>query len=243
MIHARFWEETCANVWPSSAQMLYDGWLLRFAPGYFTNNNSVWPLYGGDLPLGEKISFCEKEYAARGLICKFRLSQLPGHDAIEAQLVDQGYMQSNPNLVMVRSSTDAPEAQIVELGLDAWLETIYHIHPVDDPTLIIRERRWLKKITLPSRLAVLMRHGAACAYGRSVLQGNILNIEKVWTLPEMRSQGLGTQLIHGLLRRGFEDGAETAFLTVNESNSGARRLYTRLGFVNQYLYRYLVPQE
>lgn len=62
-------------------------------------------------------------------------------------------------------------------------------------------------------------------------------------LPECRGQGIGTQLIQGLLRRGLEDGVDIACLSVNESNGGARRLYERLGFVNQYLYRYLVSDE
>jgi ribosomal protein S18 acetylase RimI-like enzyme len=144
---------------------------------------------------------------------------------------------------MIRASTDAPKVDITELELDEWLDTIYRIHPVDDPDMSDRERRLLRRLALPSRFAVVVRHGKACTYGRSVRQGNTLNIENLWTLPELRRQGLGTQLIQGLLRLGFEDGAEIAFLTVNESNVDARRLYEQLGFVNSYLYRYLVPKE
>ena len=243
MKSVRLWEETCANVWPAFEHILYDGWLLRFTRGYSRNNNSVWPLYDGDMPLERKIAFCERQYTARGLNCGFRLSELPGHEAIEELLTERGYVTDNPNLVMIRDSVDAAEANITELALDEWLETIYRLHPVDDPDICDWERRVLKRLALPCRYAIVMRHGKACAYGRLVRQGNILNIEDLWTLPELRSHGLGTQLIQGLLRLGFEDGAETAYLTVNESNAGARRLYERLGFVNSYLYRYLVPEE
>lgn len=99
------------------------------------------------------------------------------------------------------------------------------------------------KLALLCRFAVVIIEGNAVAYGRSVLQGNVLNIEDLWTLPALRSQGLGTQLIQGLLRFGVEDNADTVYLTVNESNVLAQQLYERLGFANRYLYRYLVPES
>jgi ribosomal protein S18 acetylase RimI-like enzyme len=104
------------------------------------------------------------------------------------------------------------------------------------------ERQVFQRLALPSRFVVVLQNGEACGYGRSVRQGNSLNIEDLWMRPELRSQGLGTQLIHGLLRLGLEDGATTAHLTVNESNADARRLYERLGFRNKYRYRYLIPK-
>jgi ribosomal protein S18 acetylase RimI-like enzyme len=243
MKEVRFWEEVCANVWPAFEYMLYDGWLLRFTRGYSRNSNSVWPLYDGDMLPEPKVTFCEQQYAARGLSCGFRISELPGHNAIEELLTERGYVVSNPNLLMVRTSTVAPEADIIPLELDNWLETAYRLNPVDDPDMSDWERQVLKRLSLPSRFAVVMHDGKASAYGRSVQQGNVLSIEDLWTLPALRNQSLGTHLIQGLLRFGLEDGAEVACLTVNESNVGARRLYERLGFVNRYLYHYLIPKE
>ena len=239
----RLLEEKYANIMPPFEHILYDGWLLRFTRGYATNNNSVWPLYEGDLPLESKIAFCEAQYAARGSSCGFRLSGLPGHKAIEALLTERGYISDNPNLVMARASVDAPEASITELIMDEWLEIAFRINPVDDPHIGDWKRQVLARLALPGRYAAVMRDGEAYAYGRSVRQGDLLCIEDLWTLPEFRSQGLGTQLIHGLLRLGLQDGAETACLAVNESNTGARRLYERLGFVDRYLYYYVIPEE
>jgi hypothetical protein len=172
----RLWEETFANVWPAFEQILYDGWLLRFTPGYSTHNNSVWPLYEGALPLEAKITFCERQYTERGLTCGFRLSELPGHEAIEALLTKRGYMADNPNLVMIRSMADAPEADITELALDEWLEVAYHIHPVDDPKLKEWERQVLSRGALPRRFAIVKRQGQACAYGYSTRQDKVLHL-------------------------------------------------------------------
>jgi ribosomal protein S18 acetylase RimI-like enzyme len=239
----RFWEETNANIWPAFDYLHFDGWLLRITPGYSRNSNSVWPLYDGHLPLEEKIKFCEQRYSNRGIRCGFRLSDIPGHTAIEKTLIELGYASTNPNLVMILSSIKGQGAAITELPLDDWLETIYFIHPTEDPKMKDWEREFLLKISLPSRYVIVMRQGKACGYGRSVLQGNILNIEKLWVHPDHRNQGFGTQLIQGLLLKGNEDGAEIAYLTVNQSNKEAQRLYTRLGFEVRYSYRYLVPRS
>ena len=235
----RFWEELFANIWPSFDHILYDGWLLRFADGFSTNNNSVWPLYTGNLPIDEKIVFCEEQYRERGLTCAFRLAEIPGHDTIASRLTTQGYVEENPNWVMVNPSTVAsPMADITTLALDEWLEIAYQINSVDDPTLKEKVCKVLSRGANPRCFAIVARDEQACAYGYATRQGNILHLRELWVLPELRGQGIGTQLIHGLIRRGREDGADIACLAVNESNTGARRLYARLGFVQRHRYSY-----
>ena len=49
--------------------------------------------------------------------------------------------------------------------------------------------------------------------------------------PRWQGRGLGHKLIRRLLKLAVQHGAETAFLEVRESNSSARALYRRLGFV------------
>lgn len=236
MKSVRFWEELSANMWPSFEHILYDGWLLRFADGFSTHNNSVWPLYQGDLPLEEKVAFCQRQYTERGLTCAFRLSEISGHDAIEQALSKRGYAVENPNLVMIRPSIDTPEAEVTELTLEEWLEVAYRIHPVDDATLQERERKVLSRGALPRHYAIVERAGQACAYGLATQQENTLDFRDLWTLPALRGQGIGTQLIHGLLQIGHANGVEVALIAVNEPNAGARRLYERLGFEARYRY-------
>ena len=223
--------------------MLYDGWLLRFTQGYSLNNNCVWPLYEGQIPLLDKLVFCQAQYAARGSMCGFRLAQLPEHKAIDALLTEHGYSRSNPNLVLTRDSVVAPDVDVVtELAVDEWLETIYRVRP-GDANIKAWQRQVYARTTLPSRFAVVQRRDEVCGYGRSVQQGDTLNLLDLWVLPQYRGQGLGTQLIHGLLQLGRNDGSLTACLTVNEDNEGAQRLYERLGFVYRYLYWYMRPAE
>lgn len=242
MKSVRFWEELGANIMPPFTHLLYDGWLLRFTQGYARNNNCVWPLYAGKLPLADKIAFCEEQYRRRGSTCGFRLAELPEHEAIERMLLERDYGRANPNLVLTRDSVTGPVVDIVEFEMDDWLEVIYNIRP-GDPDNRAWQRQIYQRLALPSRYVVVKQGDVMCGYGRSILQGSLLNLTDLWILPDYRSQGLGTQLIHGLMQLGRRDGAVTTCLSVNEDNDGARRLYKRLGFVIGYLYWYMVPLE
>lgn len=48
--------------------------------------------------------------------------------------------------------------------------------------------------------------------------------------PDVRGQGLGTQLLTALLQIAFRQGYSQVSLAVEAANEGARRLYERLGF-------------
>jgi ribosomal protein S18 acetylase RimI-like enzyme len=60
----------------------------------------------------------------------------------------------------------------------------------------------------------------------------------VFTAPAARNQGLSRALCAELLRRAAAEGAQTAYLQVDSSNSPALAVYRRLGFVDGYHYHY-----
>ena len=55
-------EELSINAWPALQTMLYAGWVLRFAAGYTRRANSINPLYGSTIEVGEKIQACERAF-------------------------------------------------------------------------------------------------------------------------------------------------------------------------------------
>ena len=57
-----------------------------------------------------------------------------------------------------------------------------------------------------------------------------IHVNNVAVLPQYRSHGLGTALLHHVLAEGRRLGAQRATLEVRRSNEAARRLYERLGF-------------
>jgi N-acetylglutamate synthase len=82
MLYRRL-EEVALNAWPALQQMLFDGWLLRFARGYTKRANSINALYDSRLDVATKIAACEHAYTAQGLTPVFRLTPFaspPGLD-------------------------------------------------------------------------------------------------------------------------------------------------------------------
>jgi ribosomal-protein-alanine N-acetyltransferase len=57
-----------------------------------------------------------------------------------------------------------------------------------------------------------------------------IHINNVAVRPALRGSGIGTALMHHVLAEGASLGARRATLEVRASNTGARRLYERLGF-------------
>jgi ribosomal-protein-alanine N-acetyltransferase len=66
-----------------------------------------------------------------------------------------------------------------------------------------------------------------CAFWRVAEQ---LHINNLAVLPELRGQGLGTQLLDAIVAEAEHLGAEMLTLEVRRSNEPARRLYERSGF-------------
>ena len=69
-------EEISLNAFPCLEQILYDGWILRFAEGYTKRANSVNPIYPSFQSLDDKIKRCEQIYWRKNLSCVFRLTSL-----------------------------------------------------------------------------------------------------------------------------------------------------------------------
>jgi len=224
---------------PPTDSMLYDGWLLRFTPGVSRNPNSVWPLYPGSDPIEDRVRFCEQQYADRGLACSFRLTEGDDQDAIADILSQRGYVVHNPNQVLTRTISES-DGDIDSVNMNTWLEILHRIDPEMTDEAIEMKRGPLSRITLPAWYGLLSHEDEPSTYGRAVREGNLFQLAELWTSPTLRNRGLGTRLIHGLLRIGLEAGATTAFMPVSVTNEGAWRLYSRLGFEEAYAFRYMI---
>ncbi len=223
--------------------MLYDGWLLRFNTGTSRNPNAVWPIYAGHDPVEAKVTFCEKQYADRELVCHFRLTDGEACAEIEDVLLSRGYAIDNPNHLLTMETFPTEEPEITEVNLEGWLSTIHDVDPDQHDDAITMKRGPLSRITLPVCYGFVEHEGAPSSYGRAVQQDDLYQLAELWTTPTLRNQGLGTHLIQGLLHIGKRAGARTPFLPVAESNPGARRLYERLGFSRVYGFKYMSPQD
>ena len=80
-------EDLSLNAWPSHQMQVYDGWILRFSYFYTHRTNCVETIGPAQLPLPEKVAYCEEVYEKWRTACVFKISPLTT-PALELYLAD-----------------------------------------------------------------------------------------------------------------------------------------------------------
>lgn len=238
-------EQRGFNAWPAPRNALAGDWLLRSAGGYTKRANSANALQPGATLTPQLLDHIEAHYALQQLPSIFRLSPL-ADGGVDALLQARGYRVVDPSLLMQRATQDhdcqpAADGELrFESQLPArWLEG-YCAASVHPPEHQLPHRRILESIGMRCAYASLQRDGRALAWGLAVLERDAVGLYEVLVHPGHRAQGLGRQLVQGLLQWAALQGATHADLQVAGANARARQLYASLGFAPVYGYHYRV---
>jgi ribosomal protein S18 acetylase RimI-like enzyme len=100
----------------------------------------------------------------------------------------------------------------------------------------------LGRIPAPARFARLEIDGEVAALGAAAVDGEWAGIFGMRTLPDHRRKGLARRVLAALLHETRALGARRAYLQVETDNAPAIGLYSGLGFVPAYGYRYWVVE-
>jgi ribosomal protein S18 acetylase RimI-like enzyme len=239
-------ETTSADAMPALYTRYYDGWLLRFASGYTRRANSIQPVYASSLPCDEKIAFCEQLYQRQHYPVIFKLTEASQPTELDARLASRGY-ELGPTVHIQTLSLAATERRTPVSGSVRLNNTWFHAYT--DMNEVPEQHHatlgeMLKKIVSPTWYALLKdANGQPVAVALAVLNGSLVGIFDVVVAAEQRGRGIGTRLIQDLLAWGKANGAHTAYLQVNGSNTAGLRLYDRLGFRDAYTYWYRVKSK
>ena len=196
-------EELSLNAWPALKQVLYDGWVLRFADGYTRRSNSVNPLYAGSGSLSEKIRFCQGVYRAAGQPTVFKLTAASEPPALADALAAAGYREQARTSVQaaeLKGSCERPggrrqPAALVGPALGAMARGLHPVHRIPPAP---PGHAWRRSCAASSRRPASPpspKAGETCACGMGVLQGPWLGLFDIVTRPDRRRQGFGRQLV------------------------------------------------
>lgn len=236
---ARRLEELSLNSSSPPGQLVYDGWLVRLAPGKAKRARSVNAVYASSLPLAEKIGYCERLYAARGLPALFRLTPFSQPAALDGELESRGYRRFDVTAVesAAMSAPGASDPGVEPMALGEWVGAVASLRGSPEAHRAGHLAR-LEGMPL-AKLAVALRcDGAVAATGLAIVEGDCAGLFDIVTHEEQRRRGYARRIVVGLLAAAWELGARHAYLQVQQDNSGARRLYSRFGFEERYLYWY-----
>jgi len=236
---ARRLEELTLNSSAPPGQLLYDGWLLRFSPGKAKRARSVNAVYPSRLPLAEKVAYCERVYAERGLPAIFRVSPHTQPATLDGFLEGNGYGRFDET--QVQSAAIAP-AQLAGPEVDAprleeWFDMVGDLRgsPVAHRSAHLAR---LAALPLEMRAVAVQRSGVPVATGLAIIEDGHVGIFDVATREGERRRGHARTIVAALLRWGWERGARHSYLQVDAGNAPALALYRRFGFIEAYRYWY-----
>ncbi len=125
------------------------------------------------------------------------------------------------------NQTDKIELRVAD---EADLDAVYAIERASFAVVWSRESFLAVMKSAVSRVFVACCDGEIAGFGcMAVLapEGEIMNLA---TAPAHRREGIGEALLDAMLCYGAENGVESVYLEVRESNVPARTLYRKMGF-------------
>ncbi|MFD1136617.1 GNAT family N-acetyltransferase [Paenibacillus urinalis] len=240
----KYIEELSLNHWPSLSTLLYGGWLLRLANGFTKRANSIHPLYHSAGETARKITECEKLYAANGLPAVFKITPFIHPAELDSTLDQAGYSVvdvtsvQTVDLAHIRKPR-LTSVQIYECPHDEWLNDYYKLNQVKAADRITMERM-LSNIKTRRGFISLYDDEQVVACGLGVVEREYIGLYDIVTDARYRNRGFGEQMILNLLSWGKDHGARFSYLAVIANNAPALRLYSKIGYTENYKYWYRV---
>ncbi len=236
---ARRLEELGLNSSAPPGQLLYDGWLLRLAPGKAKRARCVNAVYPSTRAVDEKIAYCERLYAAARLPAIFRITPFSEPGALDADLAHRGYGRFDTTAVESMTIVPArlPADGAEPMDLARWVDAVGEIRGSMPEQRAAHFAR-LQGMPLALHPVAMRRNGRIVATGLTIVEDDCAGLFDVITDESERRRGHGRRVVSTLLRMAWDLGARHAYLQVNADNDSARRLYREFGFEQRYVYWY-----
>lgn len=237
-----FFEELSLNGHCATKVQFYEGWVLRFNEGHTKRANSVSPLYDSSTALEDKINYCEKQYKKQGLPCIFKLTDKDTE--LEKMLIDKGYEIVDPTDLMTLDISVKNEAEDEEYisftkPEDEWLKAYFEYEGITDSATQGLIRKMLSLVTVDAIYGAIKHEGKIVSCASAAIERGHMLIQNVVTAPANRRKGYAGKVCSSLMCEAEKNGADTAYLQVVQANTGALKLYEKLGYHKIYTYKYL----
>lgn len=234
-------EQIAMRAFPATTDHQLGQWVLRWDAALPNRRvNSAWDLGTPGLAPTEAVEFVRKWYRDRG--GRPTIKTEPGS---EVDLLLTSWATQAPTGVHTRETGALPTEGISFLDrdrLDDWCSAFVEVRGL--PTsrvegLVASYRR----LPTPTALALAYEDSVPVAAGLGVPDGDLIGLFDIATRPDRRRQGWAKRITEALVGWGYDRGAKTSYLQVEEENRGAQALYSALGFTRRYGYHYRVDDR
>ncbi|MCA1217701.1 GNAT family N-acetyltransferase [Streptomyces sp. 8L] len=252
-----------ARAWQPVESEPLGGWLLRAAGGFTRRANSALPAGDPGVSLPEAADRVRRWYEARGLTPYVQLEteSADGQERLGGELAALGWRPEASAEVWTGAlapvgdlATGAEDGTGTDGGTgtarvrlardpdEEWLSRYHRAGGAVAPHMleVLRSGPSTWFATVPAAGASAGDEGPA-AIGRCVVDGRWAGFMAVEVAPAHRRKGLARAVMAALTRRALDEGASAGWLQVEDDNTGARALYTGMGFAPHHGYRYFRP--
>ena len=240
-------EDAALNATAVGAQVIYDGWLVRFAQSPAKRVRSVNVLGLSTRPLDERLAYCSSLYARQGLPMVLRITSIGPDFSLDAELEARGYLYTGETRVM--STPLAPRASVRSdlhfsmVDAERFAAAVGAMRGSSAAHIAEHHARLAGLAVDKQPVLAADAAGQVVAAGMAVREGDLLGLFDIVTHSGHRRKGYAAVLVEHLLAEGAAGGARTAYLQVEPDNIAARTLYARYGFKDCYAYWYRLPAE
>ena len=235
------------NAWPSLQTMINNGWILRFAEGCTRRSNSINPIYSSDIDIEDHIRECEEIYTRQNLTVIFKLTEACKPHDLDSYLDKKGYRcEAHTSVQLLELNT--VEGNINEMTEISdkleydWENRFYYMNKTKIDHQSTHGKIIRNIIPLKCFAKIRNNDNEVIACGLGVLEGEYLGLFDIVTDEKHRRKSYGKILVENMIIWGKMNGAKTAYLQVMKNNEPALRLYSKLGFKEEYSYWYRVKQ-
>jgi GNAT superfamily N-acetyltransferase len=240
-------EEAGLNASAPPQQRLVDGWLVRFSPGKAKRARCVNAVSIGHLPLEHKLALCQQVFDEAALPMLLRVTPFSEPHDLDALLERRGMRRLDDTRVMACTVLPPPAGGLLPTGCslsrtgpESFAQTVGNLRGSPLAQRQAHGQR-LANAPVPFSAFVLRHEGAVVACGQMAVEGELVGLYDVFTVPAFRGHGFAGLLCRQLLAHAAAAGARTAYLQVDADNQPARAVYHQLGFVDVYAYHYRAP--
>lgn len=237
-------EEILINAFPAVEREIYDGWILNFSSGYTYRANCVYPFYSSNYSLEEKICHCERQYRELFMPAVYKMTEAVQPE-LDRLLEEKGYKIIKYVDVMCCSlenwkrsdiKKEKPVYEVITMNQldEEWICGVNQLIGIPYRSMEKTQEKIFQRIRLPI-VCVKIRDGErVIGTGLGVLERGYIGLYAIHVHKDYRRQGLAMKICANIMDRGKKLGANKAHLQVRQGNTGAFRMYEKMGMKKVY---------
>jgi ribosomal protein S18 acetylase RimI-like enzyme len=234
------------RAWVAKNTINHKGWLVRLSEGITDRVNSVLPIEYTGSNVGEDIKLVEDMYKQNKLPAIFQIPDYYEPSNLPEYLQEIGYKRTDETKVMTKEVQQEDlneENETFDFSLvvdvpEEWFLTLQRINNYNE--FVINAFREIISRTPNIKVTCSVKNkDIIVGIVLGVIEKSFMGIYDLLIDSNFRRKGIGEFITRKILSYAYESNLKTVYLQVEAKNLPAVNLYEKLGFEENFRYRYM----